>query len=159
MGLREVTGYIAHALLGGFWVWVVLSTAPQLRKGVRERGLRLRIALVKTAGLGVAFLAVGVIHFWGTQWWHIVAAAVGAVLLCVLLRRAYGRLVAPPRHRITLRQRALVRRYPAVRVPPPRSPADAEREPAIAIAMARHRHRRGDLARSGPLSERAQSHG
>lgn len=157
MGLREVTGYIAHVLLGGYWVWVVLSTAPQLRKGVRERGLRLRIALVKTAGLGVAFLAVGVIHFWGTQLWHIVAAVVGALLLGALLRRAYGRLVAPPRHRITLRQRALGRRSAAVHVPSPRSPADAEQ--VQTVAAARHRHRRGELAPNGPLSEREHSDG
>lgn len=149
MGLREVTGYIAHVLLGGYGVWMVLSTAPQLRKGVRDRGLRLRIALVRTAGLVVAFLAVGVIHFWGTEWWHIVAAVVVATSLGLLLRREYGRLVAPPRHRIALRQRALGRRPPAVQIPSPRPSADGA-QPPVAAPTARSRHRRKRPLPAGP---------
>lgn len=110
MGLREVTGYIAHALLGAYLVWVLVSSAPQLRRGVRDRGRRLRIVLIKTAGVTVVAVAVGVIHYWATEWWHVVAAALGAAVLCLFLHRAYRKLVAPPRHRITVRQRALGRR-------------------------------------------------
>lgn len=116
MDLREVTGYVAHVLIAAYWLWVVVSTAPQMRKGTRDRGLRLRIAMLRTAVLVVLFLAVGVIHFWGTEWWHIAGAALGAGVLIVLLRRAYRRLVAPAQHRLTLRRRALGR---AVQVPPP----------------------------------------
>ena len=95
MGLREVTGYIAHVLLAAYWLWLVIRTAPQLRKGTRDRGKRLRIALLRTAVLAVLFLAVGVIHFWGTELWHIAGAILVAGVLVLLLRRAYRRLVAP----------------------------------------------------------------
>lgn len=131
MGLREVTGYIAHVLLGAYWLWIIASTAPQLRKGTRDRGLRLRILMVRTEVLVVLSLAVGVIHFWGTEWWHIVGAIVGTGVLVLVLRRAYRRLVAPAQHRITLRQRALGRE---VAIPAPHSDEDGDAE--------RHRHRR-----------------
>lgn len=110
MGPREVTGYIAHVLLAAYWLWVLVSTTPQLRKGTRDRGVRLRSALLRTAVLMVLFVAVGVIHYWGTEWWHIAGAIVGSGVLVLLLRRAYRRLVAPAQHRITLRQRALGRK-------------------------------------------------
>ncbi len=130
MGLREVTGYVAHVLLAAYWLWVIVSTAPQLRKGTRDRGVRLRSAMLRTAALVVLSLAVGVIHFWGTEFWHIAGAILGAGVLVLLLRLAYRRLVAPSQHRITLRQRVLGRE---VAIPAPRmGGADAER----------HRHRR-----------------
>ena len=105
MNIRAVTGYIAHALLGLYWLWVISSTAPQLRRGCRDRGLRVRILLIKTAAVGLTSLVVGVIHFWATAWWQIVAALGAAIVLAVLLRKAYRRLVAAPRHRATLAQR------------------------------------------------------
>lgn len=131
MGLREVTGYIAHVLLAAYWLWVLVSTAPQLRKGTRDRGRRLRIAMLRTTVLAVLSLAVGVIHFWGTELWHIAGAILVTGVLVLLLRRAYRRLVAPAQHRITLRQRALGRE---VDIPAPHTGgADSQR----------HRHRRG----------------
>lgn len=105
MDIREVTGYIAHALLGLYWLWVVSSTAPQMRRNTRDRGLRLRILLIKTAAVVLTSLVVGVIHFWATQWWHVIAAVAVAIVLAVVLRKAYRRLVAAPRHRATLAQR------------------------------------------------------
>lgn len=131
MGLREVTGYIAHVLLAAYWLWLVVRTAPQLRKGTLDRGKRLRIAMLRTAVLAVLFLAVGVIHFWGTELWHIAGAVLVAAVLVLLLRRAYRRLVAPAQHRITLRQRALGRE---VNIPGPHTGGSAGTE--------RHRHRR-----------------
>lgn len=133
MGLRAVTGYIAHLIIVLYWVWVIASTAPQLRRGVRDRGLRVRIALLRTALLVVLFLAVGVIHFWGEEWWHIVGAVVGAAVLGLLLHRATRRLVAPPRHRISLRKRALGRE---VHVPTPCVSDD------VGADAGRARHRR-----------------
>ncbi len=106
MDIRELTGYVAHALLGLYWLWVVSSTAPQLRRGSRDHGLRVRVFLIKTAAVVVTSLVVGVIHFWATQWWQVIAALVVAIVSGVVLRRAYRRLVAAPRHRATLAQRA-----------------------------------------------------
>lgn len=106
MGIREVSGYVAHALLAVYWVWVLACTAPQLRKGVRDRGRRLRILLVRTSGLALTALLVGVIHYWATEWWHVIVALPVAGVLGVLLHRSYRRLVAAPRHRRTLTQRA-----------------------------------------------------
>lgn len=105
MDIRAVTGYIAHAVLGLYWLWVASSTAPQLRRTMRCRGLRVRILLIKTAAVVVTALVVGVIHFWATAWWQIVAAVGVAVIPGVLLRRAHRKLVAAPRHRASLAQR------------------------------------------------------
>ena len=74
MPVREATGYVAHALLGVYFLWVLSSTAPQLRRSRRDRGLRIRILLVKTAAVVVAALLVGVIHFWATAWWQVIVA-------------------------------------------------------------------------------------
>ncbi|RZT85000.1 hypothetical protein EV383_1862 [Pseudonocardia sediminis] len=108
MGLREVTGYIAHALLAGYWIWVVSSTAAQLRSTSRSPRLRLQVALVKTAGIAVTAVVVGVIHFWATHWWHVVVTLVVAAPVGVGLRHVYKRLVVAPRHRRALVQRAQV---------------------------------------------------
>jgi hypothetical protein len=106
MGFREITGYVAHVLLVTYWVWVLACTAPQLRKGARNKGVRLRILLIKTAALLLTAVLVGVIHYWATEWWQVVVALPIAGGLGVLLRRSYRRLVAAPRHRRTLTQRA-----------------------------------------------------
>lgn len=105
MDIRAVTGYVAHAVLGLYWLWVVSCTAPQLRRTMRCRGLRIRILLIKTAAVVLTALVVGVIHFWATAWWQIVAAVGVAVVLGFLLRRAYRKLAAAPRHRASLAQR------------------------------------------------------
>lgn len=105
MGIREITGYIAHVLLGIYLVWTISRTAPQLRRSSRDRGVRLRILLIKTAAVAVGAVVVGVIHFWATQWWHVIVAVVAAVLIGVVLNRAYRRHVAIPRHRLTLMAR------------------------------------------------------
>lgn len=112
--LREITGYIAHALLAGYWSWVVFSTVPQLRRGTRDRRVRSQVLLIKTAGVAITGLVVGVIHFWATQWWQVVVAVPIAAGLGVLLHRAYRRRVAPPRHRraLTTRGRTFQRSYP-----------------------------------------------
>ena len=106
MGIREITGYIAHFLLVGYWLWVVCSTAPQLRRGSRDRRVRLELLLIKTAGLVLTGLLVGVIHFWATEWWHVVVALPVAAGLGTLLHRAYRRRVVLPRHRPTLTRRS-----------------------------------------------------
>jgi hypothetical protein len=105
MGLRQITGYIAHALLGAYWLWVITRTAPRLRRGARDRTLRLRVALIKTAAVAVTALVVGVIHFWATEWWHVVVAVLVASVLGLQLHRIYRGLVAAPRHRLTLVRR------------------------------------------------------
>jgi hypothetical protein len=92
MGLRQITGYIAHLLLGVYWLWVISRTAPQLRRGVRDRMVRLRVALIKTAALAVTALVVGVIHFWATEWWHVVLAVLCAIVLGLVLHRSYRSL-------------------------------------------------------------------
>lgn len=108
--LREITGYIAHVLLAGYWLWALWRTAPQLRRSSRARSVRLHVLTIKTLAVGLTALVVGVIHFWATQWWH-VAAALGAAIGCgLLLHRAYRQLVAAPRHRRPLTQRARRRR-------------------------------------------------
>ena len=106
MGIREITGYIAHVLLAGYWLWVILSTAPQVRLGARGQRVRGQVLLIKTAALALTALLVGVIHFWATAWWQVIVAVVVAAALGMLLRRAYRRLVALPRHRATLTRRA-----------------------------------------------------
>jgi hypothetical protein len=100
--LREITGYIAHALLAAYWAWTLCCTAPQLRKGRRDRSLRLRVLLVKSAGIVLTALLVGVIHFWATALWQIGVAIPVAAVLGYLLRRSYRKLVQAPRHRLTL---------------------------------------------------------
>jgi small-conductance mechanosensitive channel len=106
MGLRAVTGYIAHAALLAYWLWMVLSTAPQLRKGTRDRHTRVRVLLIKTAGFVLTAVVVGVIHYWATAWWQVIVTVPVAAVLGVLLHRAYRRTVAAPRHRLTLSRRA-----------------------------------------------------
>jgi membrane protein implicated in regulation of membrane protease activity len=102
MGLRAVTGYVAHGALLAYWLWVVASTAPQLRKGTRDRRIRGRVLIIKTAALALTALVVGIIHYWATAWWQIVVALPIAALTGWQLRRAYDRVVAAPRHRLTL---------------------------------------------------------
>ncbi|HEY0816624.1 MAG TPA: hypothetical protein VGE11_25370 [Pseudonocardia sp.] len=106
MGLRAVTGYIAHAALLAYWLWVVAATAPQLRKGTRDRHTRVRVLFIKTAGFVLTAVVVGIIHYWATAWWQVIVTVPVAVALGVLLRRAYRRAVAAPRHRLTLSRRA-----------------------------------------------------
>jgi hypothetical protein len=124
MDLRRVTGYIALALLAGYWVWILSRTSPELRRGTRDRSLRLKILLVKTAALVLTALVVLTIHFWATAVWHVLVTVPVALGLGYLLRRAYRRLVALPRHRLPLAQR--VRRAGQLHViapPHPRHPA------------------------------------
>lgn len=105
MDVRRVTGYIALALLAGYWVWVLSCTSPELRRGTRDRVLRSRILLVKTAAVALTALVVATVHFWATHVWHILVAVPLAALAGVGLRRVYRRLVAAPRHRLPLAQR------------------------------------------------------
>jgi hypothetical protein len=118
VGLRAVTGCIAHAALLGYWLWVVASTAPQLRKGTRDRQVRARVLILKTAGLALTALVVGIVHYWATAWWQVVVAVPIAALMGWQLRQAFHRTVAAPRHRLTLARRppATPRRETA---PPP----------------------------------------
>ncbi|MEU7816990.1 hypothetical protein [Pseudonocardia sp. NPDC049154] len=104
--LRGVTGYVAHAVLLAWWLWIVLSTAPQLRRGVRDRRTRTQVLMIKSAALVTAALLVGVIHFWATDWWQVLVALPVAVVIGIALHRAYRRLVAPARHRLTIVRRA-----------------------------------------------------
>lgn len=121
MGIREITGYIAHFLLAGYWLWVVFSTVPQLRRGARDKRVRSRVLLIKTAAVVLTSLMVGLIHFWATHWWQVVVALPIAIGLGMLLHRAYRRVVAPPRHRrpLTHRGRRYQRRYSTTQAPPP----------------------------------------
>lgn len=105
MDLRRVTGYVALALLAGYWVWVLSCTTPELRRGTRGRPLRLKIAAVKTAALVLTALVVATIHFWATAVWHILVVVPVALAAGYGLRRVYRRLVAAPRHRLPLAQR------------------------------------------------------
>ena len=106
MSLWVLTGYVAHAVLTGYWFWVIASTAPQLRRGTRDRTVRIRVLLIKTAALALTALMVAVIHYWATAVWHVAVSLPIAVGLGVLLRRAYRRTVAAPRHRLTIARRA-----------------------------------------------------
>jgi len=100
--MRMVTGWIAHGILAGYWLWIISSTAPQLRRGCRDRGRCTRILALRTAGIVLTVLVVGVIHFWATSPAEVlVALAIGGVV-GTLLRRDYRRLVAAPRHRLTI---------------------------------------------------------
>ncbi len=106
MSLWVLTGYVAHVLITAYWFWVVACTAPRLRRGTRDREVRVRVLLIKTAGLGLTAVVVGIIHYWATAGWQVVVTLPVAALLGVLLRRAYRRTVAAPRHRLTLVHRA-----------------------------------------------------
>ena len=106
MGIRAITGYIAHAALVAYWVWVVASTAPQLRKGTRDRRVRVRVLAIKSTGFLLTAVVVGIIHYWATAWWQVIVALPIAAVLGVLLRREYRRTVAAPRHRLPLTRRA-----------------------------------------------------
>lgn len=106
MELRALTGYAAHAVLLAYWLWVVASTAPELRKGNRGRRVRVRVFAIKTAGFVLTALVIGVIHYWATAWWQILVTVPTAAVLGVLLRRIYRRTVAAPRHRLTIARRA-----------------------------------------------------
>lgn len=108
MGLREVTGYIAYALLAGYWVWIISCTAAQVRGTTRSRRLRMQVALVKTAGIAVTAVVVGVVHVWATRWWHVVVTLLVAAPVGFALRHVHRRLVIAPRHRRALVQRARV---------------------------------------------------
>lgn len=105
MDLRRVTGYIALAVLAGYLLWVLSRTAPELRKGARDRGVRARVLLVKIAALALAALFVGTVHFWAVAWWQVAVAVPVTLTGALVLRRMHRRLVAPPRHRVALAQR------------------------------------------------------
>lgn len=106
MGLRLLTGYAAHTALLTYWLYVVASTAPELRKGQRDRRVRAQVLALKTAGLALTAVVVGIIHYWATAWWQVVVTVPVAAVAGVLLRRRYRRVVAAPRHRLTLGRRA-----------------------------------------------------
>jgi hypothetical protein len=100
--IRVVTGWIAYAVLAGYWLWIISSTAPQLRRSRRDRDLCTRILAMRTAGIALTAFVVGMIHFWATDPVEVLAAlGIGAVVGTVL-RREYRRLVAAPRHRLNL---------------------------------------------------------
>ncbi|WP_224390763.1 hypothetical protein [Pseudonocardia sp. ICBG1293] len=105
MDLRRVTGYLALGVLALYWLWVLTRTAPVLRHGCRDRRLRVRLALVRTAAAGGTALFVATVHFWATSWWHVAAALPVALTGAAGLVRVHRRLVAPPRHRVALAQR------------------------------------------------------
>ena len=140
MGIRAVAGYVAHALLLTYWLWVVASTAPQLRKGTRDRQVRARILIIKTAALALTAVVVGIIHYWATAWWQIVVTLPIAALLGWQLRRAYRRTVAAPRHRLTLGRRVKtldVRPRPRAGRPPSHLRVDeTPREPDVIARLA-----------------------
>jgi hypothetical protein len=100
-----VTGWIAHAALVGYWVWIISSTAPQLRRGHRDRGRCARILALRTAGVVLTAFVVGMIHFWATNPVEILATLGIGGVAGTLLRREYRRLVAAPRHRLDLYHR------------------------------------------------------
>jgi hypothetical protein len=100
--IRLVTGYIAHVLLGLYWLWTLSSTVPRIRPGQRDRTRRVKILSIKSAGVAVTALLVGVIHYWATEWWQIAVALLGSLAIGTYLHRSYRKLVTPPRHRITL---------------------------------------------------------
>ena len=120
LGIREITGYVAHFLLAGYWLWIFFSTVPQLRRGARDKRTRTQVLLIKTAAVVLTSLMVGLIHFWATHWWQVAIAAPIVIGLGVLLHRAYRRLVAPPRHRraLTQRGRTYHRRFSTSHAPP-----------------------------------------
>ena len=106
MDIRAVTGDIAHVALFFYWVWVVGATAPQLRKGTRDRHIRVRALAIKTTGFLLTAVVVGIIHYWATAWWQVIVTVPVAAALGLLLHREYRRTVAAPRHRLALTRRA-----------------------------------------------------
>jgi hypothetical protein len=104
--IRLITGYIAHALLAGYWIWGIANTGPQLRKSSRNRALVAQVTGLRSAGIVLTALLVGVIHYWATEPWQVVAALVLAGAVGVPLRTRYRKLVTAPRHRLTLSVRA-----------------------------------------------------
>ena len=104
--LREISGYVAHALLLVYWAWVLCCTAPQLRRSKRGRALKVRVLLVKTAAIVLTALLVGVIHFWATHVWQVALAVPVAAVIGIALRRYHRTLVAAPKHQLTLIARA-----------------------------------------------------
>lgn len=100
--IRLVTGYIAHVLLVIYWIWVIVNTGPQLRKSSRDRTLVAQVTLLKSAGIVITALLVGVIHYWATALWQVLAALLLAAAIGIPLRKRYRMLVAAPRHRLTL---------------------------------------------------------
>lgn len=138
MGLRAVIGCMALAALLAYWLWVVASTAPQLRQGARDRQVRVRVLVIKTAGLALTALVVGIVHYWATAWWQIVVTLPIAALTGWQLRRAYRRTVAAPRHRLTLARRVQtldLRPRPLAGKPPLHLRAE-EREPGAVARLA-----------------------
>lgn len=121
MDLRRGTGYLALALLALYLLWVLSRTAPQLRKGSRDRTVRARVLLVRTAGVVLAALFVATVHFWATAWWQVAVAVPVALGPATALYRTHRRLVALPRHRAPLGQR--VRRAGHFQVIRPAAPA------------------------------------
>lgn len=135
MDVRRVTGYIALALLAGYWVWVLSCTTPELRRGTRDRALRGKILLVKTVAAALTALVVATVHFWATQVWQIVVVVALAAVAGFGLRRVYRRLVAAPRHRLPLAQR--VRRTGHLHViSPPRGRRSTHRVIAATVVPA-----------------------
>ena len=100
--VRAVTGWIAYAVLLTYWVWIISATAPQLRRSRRDRDLRTRILVLRTAGIVLTSFVVAVIHFWSRHPAEIVAAVGIGGVLGTVLRREYRLLVAAPRHRLNL---------------------------------------------------------
>lgn len=103
--VRTVTGWIAYAVLAGYWLWIISSTAPQLRRSRRDRGLCTRILVVRTAGIALTAFVVGMIHFWAASPVEVLAALCIGAVAGTVLRREYRRLVAAPRHRLNIYRR------------------------------------------------------
>ncbi|MCW0215989.1 MAG: hypothetical protein OJJ54_21795 [Pseudonocardia sp.] len=124
MGVRQISGYVAHALLAVYWCWMLVATAPEMRRSTRPRTVQVRVLALRTAAVALTALVVGVIHFWATQWWQVLASVLVAAPIGVLLRRDHRRVVAAPRHRLSLggRARRLDHRHRAT-VPEPEPPA------------------------------------
>ena len=135
MGIREITGYIAHFLLAVYWLYVITRTAPQLRRNARDKKLRLQILLIKSGAILLTTLLVGVIHFWATQWWHVIVAVLVSAVLGRLLNRAYRRIVSVPRHRRSLTQRGgtFKRGYREMQRPLPLPGHPADGRPPTAV--------------------------
>ena len=97
--IRRITGYIALAVIALYWLWLLTSTAPQLRRRHRDGVLRTKIRAVQTLGFVTAAAVVIEIHFLATSIWQVLLVLVLALVLARLLRQKYLELVPPPRHR------------------------------------------------------------